>query len=117
MGPSIQTNVSVIRCDNARKQALPRVKELSGLTVSGAVQRQIAPVSMVDKIQTVQPGTIVDKKRPSAARAMVKTRQAEYALKCQREHVTRQRPPNNLDGPRPPSKGRASRAALAAAVT
>jgi hypothetical protein len=74
------------------------------------------PFRMVDKIQTVQPGTIVDKKRPSA-RAMVKTRQAEYALKCQREHVTRQRPPNNLDGPRPPSKGRASRAALAAAVT
>jgi Winged helix-turn helix len=75
------------------------------------------PFRMFDKIQTVQPGTIVDNKRLSAVLAMVKARQAEYAPKRQRGHVARQRPPNNLDAPGLPSKGRASRAALAAAVT
>ena len=75
------------------------------------------PFRMFDKIQTVQPGAIVDNKRLSAVLAMVKARQAEYEPKRQRGHVARQRPPNNLDAPGLPSKGRASRAALAAAVT
>jgi hypothetical protein len=64
-----------------------------------------------DKIQTVQPGAIVDNKRLSAVLAVVKARQAEYAAKRQRGHVARQRPPNNLEAPGLPSKGRASRAA------
>jgi hypothetical protein len=71
------------------------------------------PFRMFDKIQTVQPGTIVDNKRLSAVLAMVKVRQAGYEPKRQRGHVARQRPPNNLEAPGLPSKGRASRAALA----
>ena len=57
-----------------------------------------------DKIQTVQPGVIVDNKRLSAVLAMVKARQAEYAASHQRGHVARQRPPNNLEAPGLPSK-------------
>jgi hypothetical protein len=69
------------------------------------------PFRTFDKIQTVQPGAIVDNKRLSAVLAMVKARQAEYEPKRQRGHVARQRPPNNLDAPGLPSKGRASRVA------
>ena len=57
------------------------------------------PFRMFDKIQTVQPGTIVDNKRLSAVLAMVKVRQAGYEPKRQRGHVARQRPPNNLEAP------------------
>ena len=57
------------------------------------------PFRTFDKIQTVQPGAIVDNKRLSAVLAMVKARQAEYEPKRQRGHVARQRPPNNLDAP------------------
>jgi len=63
------------------------------------------PFRMFDKIQTVQPGTIVDNKRLSAVLTMVKARQAEYAPKRQRGHMARQRPPNNLEAPGLPSKG------------
>jgi hypothetical protein len=69
-----------------------------------------------DKIQTVQPGVIVDNKRLSAVLAMVKARQAEYAASHQRGHVARQRPPNNLEVPGLPSKGRASRATRTMAI-
>ena len=69
------------------------------------------PFRTFDKIQTVQPGAIVDNKRLSAVLAMVKARQAEYEPKRQRGHVARQRPPNNLDAPGLPSKRRASRVA------
>lgn len=69
-----------------------------------------------DTIQTVQPGAIVDNKRLSAVLAMVKARQAEYTANHQRGHVARQRPPNNLEAPGLPSKGRASRAARAMAI-
>jgi hypothetical protein len=68
-----------------------------------------------DKIQTVQPGAIVDHKRLSAVLAQVKAQQAAYAPKRQRRHVARQRPPNNLEAPGLPSKGRAPRHAVAAA--
>ena len=71
------------------------------------------PFRMFDKIQTVQPGTIVDNKRLSAVLARGKVRQAGYEPKRQRGHVARQRPPNNLEAPGLPSKGRASRATLA----
>jgi hypothetical protein len=67
------------------------------------------PFRTFDKVQTIQPGTIVDHKRLSAGLTMVQARQAA----CQRGHVARQRPPNNLEAPGLPSKGRASRGALA----
>ena len=59
-----------------------------------------------DKIRTVDPGTIVDNKRLSAVLEQVKTQQAAYAPNRQRRHVARQRPPNNLEAPGLPSKGR-----------
>ena len=70
-----------------------------------------------DKIQTVEPGEIVENKRLGAALAMVKAQQDEYEPNCRRGHAGRQRPPNNLEAPGLPSKGRVSRAALAAAIT
>jgi hypothetical protein len=60
-----------------------------------------------DKIQTVQPGAIVDNKRLSAVLEQVEAQQAAYPA--------RQRPPNNLEAPGLPSKGRAPRSAAAAA--
>jgi hypothetical protein len=62
-----------------------------------------------DKIQTVQPGAIVDNKRLSAVLEQIKARQASYPARQQRGHVARQRPPNNLEAPGLPSKGRAPR--------
>jgi hypothetical protein len=50
------------------------------------------PFRMFDKIQTVQPGAIVDNKRLSAVLTLVKARQAEYEPKRQRGHVAWQRP-------------------------
>ena len=75
------------------------------------------PFRTFDKVQTIQPGTIVDHKRLSAVLTMVQARQAAYAPNRQRGHVARQRPPNNLEAPGLPSKGRASRGALAPLVT
>jgi hypothetical protein len=68
-----------------------------------------------DKIHTVQPGAIVDNKRLSAVLEQVKAQQAAYPARQQRGHIARQRPPNNLEAPGLPSKGRASRQAIAAA--
>jgi hypothetical protein len=65
---------------------------------------------------TEPPGAIVDNKWRSAALAVVKARQADYEPNRQRGNVARQRPPNNLEAPGLPSKGRASRASLAAAA-
>jgi Winged helix-turn helix len=67
-----------------------------------------------DKIQTVQPGAIVDNKRLSAVLELIKAQQAAYPARQQRGHVARQRPPNNLEAPGLPSKGRASRRGAAA---
>ena len=69
-----------------------------------------------DKIQTVQPGAIVDNKRLAAVLEQVKAQQAAYPAPQQRGHVARQRPPNNLEAPGLPSKGRAPRHAAAAAL-
>src|ERR1700758_2763340 len=68
-----------------------------------------------DKIQTVQPGAIVDNKRLSAVLEQVKAQQAAYPAHQQRGDVARQRPPNNLEAPGLPSRGRAPRSASAAA--
>jgi hypothetical protein len=70
-----------------------------------------------DKIQTVQPGAIVDNKRLSAVLEQVKAQQAAYPARRQRGHIARQRPPNNLEAPGLPSKGRAPRSDAAAAAT
>jgi hypothetical protein len=59
-----------------------------------------------DKIQTVQSGAIVDNKQLSAVLEQVKAQQAAYPA--------RQRPPNNLEAPGLPSKGRAPRPRAAA---
>jgi hypothetical protein len=69
-----------------------------------------------DKIQTVQPGTIVDNKRLSAVLEQIKVQQAVYPARQQRGHVARRRPPNNLEAPGLPSKGRAPRHGAAAAA-
>ena len=71
--------------------------------------------TLFDKIQTVQPGAIVDNKRLSAVLAQVKAQQAAYPARQQRGHSARQRPPNNLEAPGLPSKGRPPRHAAAAA--
>ena len=68
-----------------------------------------------DKIQTVQPGAIVDNKRLSAVLEQVKAQQAAYPARQQRGHGARQRPPNNLEAPGLPSKGRAPRHGATAA--
>src|SRR5947208_13500966 len=62
-----------------------------------------------DKIQTVQPGAIVDNKRLSAVVEQVKAQHAAYPARHQRGHVARQRPPNNREPPALPSKRRAPR--------
>jgi hypothetical protein len=69
-----------------------------------------------DKIQTVQPGAIVDNKRLSAVLEQVKAQQAASPARRQRGHVARQRPPNNLEAPGLPSKGRAPPNAAATAA-
>ena len=68
-----------------------------------------------DKIQTVQPGAIVDNKRLSAVLEQVKAQQAAYAAYRRRGHAARRRPPNNLEAPGLPSKGRAPHHAAVAA--
>jgi len=70
---------------------------------------------LFDKIQTVRPGAIVDNKRLSAVLEQVKAQQAAYPARQQRGHAARQRPPNNLEAPGLPSKGRPPRHGVAAA--
>jgi hypothetical protein len=65
----------------------------------------------------VRPGAIVDNKRLSAVLEQVKAQQAAYSAREQPGHVARQRPPNNLELPGLPSKGRVPRHAAAAAAT
>jgi hypothetical protein len=71
---------------------------------------------LFDKIQTVQPGAIVDNKRLSAVLEHIKAQQAAYPAHQQRGHMARRRPPNNLEAPGLPSKGRAPRHGAAAAA-
>ena len=70
-----------------------------------------------DKIQTVPPGAIVDNKRLSAVLEQIKAQQTTYPARQQRGHAARQRPPNNLEAPGLPSKGRVPGRAAAAAAT
>jgi hypothetical protein len=84
-------------------------RELPGRAVRGSVQRSNARFKVFDKIPTVQPGAIVDNKRLSAVLEQVKAQQAAYPARQQRGHIARQRPPNNLEAPGLPPKGRAPR--------
>lgn len=68
------------------------------------------PFQVFDKIQTVEPGAIVENKRLGAALALVREQQDKYAHHQRRHHPARQRPPNNLEAPGMPTKGRPSRA-------
>ena len=81
-----------------------------------AVQFNGMPLSfrVFDKIRTVDPGTIVENKRLGAALALVKQQQAAFAPRQRRKDIARQRPPNNLEAPGLPSKGRPSRSGVAA---
>jgi Winged helix-turn helix len=83
-----------------------------------AVQFAGTPLSfrVFDKIQTVQPGAVVENKRLGAALALVKQQQAAYAPHQRRHDPRRQRPPNNLEAPGMPTKGRPSRREAAAAL-
>jgi hypothetical protein len=67
-----------------------------------------------DKIQTVAPGAIVENKRLGAALALVKEHQARYAPNQRRYDPARQRPPNTLEAPGMPTKGRPRRDGAAA---
>ena len=80
-----------------------------------AVAEAVLGFKVFDKIQTVQPGAIVDNKRLSAVLEQVKAQQAAYPARQQRGHIARQRPPNNLEAPGLPSRGRAPRHGAAAA--
>jgi len=70
------------------------------------------PFQVFDKIQTVQPGTIVENKRLGAALALVKEQQAAYAPHRRRLDPARQRSPNNLAVPGLPSEGRPPRSGI-----
>ena len=72
------------------------------------------PFRVFDKIQTVAPGAIVENKRLGAALAFARERQASYPPNRRRGDPRRQRPPNNLEAPGVPTKGRPSRKVLAA---
>jgi hypothetical protein len=64
------------------------------------------PFRVFDKIRTVQPGTIVENKRLTEVLAYVQAQQATYSPNRRRYHPARQRPPNNLEAPGLPTKGR-----------
>ena len=72
-------------------------------------ERVSLPFRKFDKIQTVEPGEIVENKRLGAALAMVKQQQDSYAPNRRRYDPARQRPPNNLEAPGMPTKGRPRR--------
>jgi hypothetical protein len=84
-----------------------------------AVQFEGTPLSFraFDKIQTVQPGTIVENKRLGAALALVKQQQAAYAPHQRRQDPARRRPPNNLEAPGLPSSGQLPRGSIVAPPT
>jgi hypothetical protein len=67
------------------------------------------PFRLFDKIQSVEPGTIVENKRLGAVLALVKEQQDAFAPHKRRHDPRRQRPPNNLEAPGLPTKGRPPR--------
>jgi len=97
----------------------PRARALARKTVQVvnypdgrfAVRHQGAdlPFRVFDKIRTVEPGAIVDNKRLAEVLAHVQRQQAAYPPHRRRHNQARQRPPNNLEAPGPPTKGRPAR--------
>ena len=80
--------------------------ELPGRPVRGSVQRSNARFQGVRQDPNRAARRDIDNKRLSAVLEQVKAHQATYPARQQRGHVARQRPPNNLEAPGPPSKGR-----------
>jgi len=72
------------------------------------------PFRVFDKIETVAPGAIVENKRLGAVLAFVREQQALYPPNRRRGDPRRRRPPNNLEAPGMPTKGRPSRRTTAA---
>jgi len=108
-------------------QALAKIaRGLAGKKVEGvnypdgrfAVRHEgvVLPFRVFDKIQTVAPGAIVENKRLGAALGFVRELQASYPPNRRRGDPRRQRPPNNLEAPGMPTKGRPQREVLAAAA-
>jgi len=100
----------------ARGLVRKKVEVVNYLDGRFAVQFEGSPLNfqVFDKIRTVQPGDIVENKRLAAVLEQVKTQQAGYPPKRQRGHIARQRPPNNIEAPGLPTKGRAPRSVVAA---
>src|SRR4051812_41990500 len=71
------------------------------------------PFRVFDQIQTVSPGAIIENKRLGAVLAFARERQASYPPNRRRGDPRRRRPPNNLEAPGMPTKGRPSRKILA----
>lgn len=67
------------------------------------------PFRVFDKIRAIQPGAIVENKRLTEVLAYVQRQQAAYPPNRLRHHPARQRPPNNLEAPGLPTKGRPPR--------
>jgi hypothetical protein len=71
------------------------------------------PFKVFDKLRTVEPGTIVENKRLGEALAQVRAHQAAYGASKRRADPARQRPPNNLEAPGMPTRGRPRRSTIA----
>jgi len=72
------------------------------------------PYKVFDKIQTIEPGAIVDNKHLTEALAYAWARQASYPATQRRHDAMRPRPPNNVEAPGLPSKRRPRRAGTSA---
>jgi len=101
--------------------ATPFARELAGKKVEvvnysdGRFAVRHKGVALLDKIHMVAPGAIVENKRLSEALAFARKLQGSYSPNRRRD-PRRQRPPNNLEAPGMPTKGRRSRKVLAAAA-
>jgi hypothetical protein len=68
------------------------------------------PFRVFDKIRTIEPGAIIENKRLTEVLGQVRAQQAAYEPNRRRFDASRQRPPNNLEAPGLPTKGRPPRA-------
>jgi hypothetical protein len=66
------------------------------------------PFRAFDKIQTVEPGAVVESKRLGAVLALVKEQQDAFEPHRRRFDPERRRPVNNLEAPGLPTKRRSS---------
>jgi hypothetical protein len=68
------------------------------------------PFRVFDKIRTIEPGAIIENKRLTEVLGRVRAQQATYEPSRRRFDAARQHPPNNLEAPGLPTKGRPPRA-------